>query len=183
MSGVRLILVPTALEAGLLGIEDGGVVVCGFGLVESAVGAARAFAEQAPAEAVLIGAAGTYRPDDAPVGSVVVASSVRCEGIGVGEQSAAELGWTELDSIELNGGGGQLLSVAAASEDEERAAGRARRHPAAVAEEMEGFAVALAAQAFGVRLTVVRGISNVAGERDQGRWRLREALSAARAVI
>jgi futalosine hydrolase len=48
---------------------------------------------------------------------------------------------------------------------------------------MEGFAVALAAQRFGVRLTIVRGISNVAGDRDQSRWRLGEALTAARAVI
>ena len=124
-----------------------------------------------------------YRPDRAPIGSALVASAVRCEGIGVGEQSAAELGWTELDVIELAGDGGQVLSVAAASEDEARAAARASRHPDAVAEEMEGFAVALAAQRFGVRLTIVRGISNVAGDRDQSRWRLREALTAARAVI
>jgi futalosine hydrolase len=48
---------------------------------------------------------------------------------------------------------------------------------------MEGFAVALAARAFGVRLSVVRGISNVAGDRDQSRWRMREALTAARSVI
>ena len=60
---------------------------------------------------------------------------------------------------------------------------RASLHPEAVAEEMEAFAVALAALRFGVRLTVVRGISNVAGDRDQSRWRLREALTAARAVI
>ncbi|MFI5048350.1 MAG: hypothetical protein ACHQEA_00620 [Gaiellales bacterium] len=178
----RLILVPTALEAGLLGLGDD-VVVCGFGLVEAAVGASRAFADHAPDEAVLVGAAGTYRPDRAPVGSALIASAVRCQGIGVGEQSAAELGWTELDVIELGGDGGQLLSVAAASEDETRAMARASLHPEAVAEEMEAFAVALAALRFGVRLTVVRGISNVAGDRDQSRWRLREALTAARAVI
>ena len=83
MTAGRLILVPTALEAGLLGLSDG-AVVCGFGLVESAVGAAHAFARHAPAEAVLVGAAGSYTPDRAPVGSVVVASAVRCDGIGVG---------------------------------------------------------------------------------------------------
>jgi hypothetical protein len=32
-------------------------------------------------------------------------------------------------------------------------------------------------------LTVVRGISNVAGDRDQSRWRLHDALLAARALI
>jgi len=178
----RLILVPTSLEAGLLGLGDD-AVVCGFGLVEAAVGASRAFADRTPDEAVLVGAAGTYRPDAVPVGSAVVASAVRCEGIGVGEQSAAELGWTELDVLDLDGDGGQILSVAAASEDEARAAARAGRHPKAIAEEMEGFAVALAARRFGVRLTVVRGISNVAGDRDQSRWRLHDALLAARALI
>jgi futalosine hydrolase len=181
VSDGRLILVPTALEAGVLGIDD--AVVCGFGLVEAAVGASRAFAERAPAEAVLVGAAGTYRPDAAPVGSVMVASGVRCEGIGVGDQSAAELGWTNVGAIALDGDGGELLSVAAASADRARAAARSLRHPEAVAEEMEGFAVALAARAFGVRLVVVRGISNVAGDRDQSRWRMREALTAARTVI
>jgi futalosine hydrolase len=178
----RLILVPTALEAGMLDLGDD-AVVCGFGLVEAAVGASAAFAERAPREAVLIGAAGTYRPERLPVGSVMVASGVRCEGIGVGEQSAAELGWSAFEAIPLDGVDGNLLSVAAASENEMRAGDRARRHPDAVAEEMEGFAVAVAARRFGVRLTIVRGISNVAGDRDQSHWRLREALTAARDVI
>ena len=53
--------------------------------------------------------------------------------------------------IELAGDGAELLSVAAASADRQQAAAPARaRHPDAVAEEMEGFAVALAARRFGV---------------------------------
>jgi futalosine hydrolase len=45
---------------------------------------------------------------------------------------------------------------------------------------MEGFGVALACALARVPLAIVRGISNAAGERDTKRWRIREALAAAR---
>jgi futalosine hydrolase len=54
--------------------------------------------------------------------------------------------------------------------------------PAAVAEDMEGFAVALACRLAGVPLTIIRGISNTAGDRDHARWRVPEALAAAAAL-
>ena len=43
---------------------------------------------------------------------------------------------------------------------------------------MEGYAVALAAHEFGVPVTIVRGISNVAGDRNVAGWALPEALQA-----
>lgn len=178
-----LVLVPTGYEAARLDLEPGSFEVCGFGLAAAGVGAARALAERRPARAVLLGTAGSYDTGRAPVGSAVVASAVRCVGIGAGELSAAELGWAESDLVELGGAGGELLSVASASPSPKAAAERAARHPAAVAEEMEGFAVALAARAFGVELTVVRGISNLAGDRDHAHWRMTEALAAARRLL
>jgi futalosine hydrolase len=78
---------------------------------------------------------------------------------------------------------GGLLSVAAASGSRNEAARRARAHPEALAEEMEAFAVALAARLAGIPLTVIRGISNVAGDRDVTGWRTAEALAAARRVL
>jgi len=48
---------------------------------------------------------------------------------------------------------------------------------------MEAYSVAVAARLHGVPLTVVRGISNLAGDRDHSRWRMTEALQAARAVL
>jgi futalosine hydrolase len=44
---------------------------------------------------------------------------------------------------------------------------------------MEGFGVALACRLAGVPLTIIRGISNTAGDRDHARWRVPEALAAA----
>ena len=47
---------------------------------------------------------------------------------------------------------------------------------------MEGFAVALACALARVPCAIVRGISNVAGDREAGRWRIPAALAAARAL-
>ena len=84
--------------------------------------------------------------------------------------------------LALAGRGPEIVSVAAAS-DARRRRDRADVTPQAVAEEMEGYAVALAAQEFGVDLWIVRGISNVAGDRDVSGWALPEAIRAACAHI
>ena len=51
-----------------------------------------------------------------------------------------------------------------------------------MAEDMEAFGVALACHARQTPLTVVRGISNLAGDGDVAGWRIDEALTAARAL-
>ena len=158
-------------------------MVCGFGLAVAGAGAAHAIARHRPSRLVLVGSAGSYDLARAPVGSAVIASAVRCHGIGAGELSAAELGWVESDQIELGGGGGLVLSVASASATPAEAANRLRKHPRAVVEEMEGYAIAVAATLFEVPLTVVRGVSNVAGDRDQANWSMPAALGAARVVV
>jgi futalosine hydrolase len=182
-----LILVPTVLESELLfpGGAPGPIVVCGFGLAAAGAGAAHAIASNPAAAAdgvVLVGAAGTYDAARHPVGTAMVAGSIRCEGIGAGagpgHTSAADLGFADSDVIEL-GAGGELLSVAAASGSAEEAAGRRLRHPNAAGEEMEGYAVAVAARLFGVGLTIVRGFSNPAGDRDHSRWQMTGALRSA----
>lgn len=76
-----------------------------------------------------------------------------------------------------------LLTVCAASATPEEARLRRTRHPAAKAEDMEGFGVALACERLGTPLRIVRGISNVAGDRRQGGWKVDEALAAAVALI
>jgi futalosine hydrolase len=178
-----LVLVPTELEAALL-FPDGSrhpAAVCGFGLAAAGAGAAHAIAENREAAAggvVLVGAAGTYDPGRNPVGTAVVAGSVRCEGIGAGGRGAAELGFADTDAIELRDGP-ELLSVAAAAGSPREADERRARFPAAAGEEMEGYAVAVAARLFGVSLTIVRGFSNVAGDRDRERWHMQAALVSA----
>jgi futalosine hydrolase len=164
----------------------GPVQVCGFGLAAAGAGAAHAIATH-PADAaagvVLIGAAGTYDPDRFAIGTAINASSVRIDGIGAGGAGPAQLGFAEADVIGLGGADGELLSVAEAAGTAAVAAGRAERHPDALAEEMEGFAVAVAAGLFGVPLRIVRGASNRAGDRNHADWRMAEALAAARARL
>ncbi len=182
---------PTVLESELLFPHGppARLAVCGFGLAAAGAGASHAIAAYPGAASdgvVLVGAAGTYDPDRHPVGSAVIAGAIACDGIGAGSgrdhRSAAELGFAEADRIEL-GAGPDLLSVAAASGSPADAAARRTRHPHAAGEEMEGFAVALAARLHGVGLTIVRGFSNVAGDRDRSAWRMDEALRRAAALV
>ena len=157
------------------------------------------------APVILVGIAGTYDPVRAPVGSALLATDVRCVGIGRGtgaaHRSAAALGWPQglplaglppvsdcllLSAPDLSGEPvlrGGLLSVAAAAATPAEAGERAAQFPGAVAEEMEAFAVGLAARLYGVRLTVIRGLSNVAGETDHAAWRTSEALAAAKDLL
>jgi futalosine hydrolase len=182
-----LILVPTEAEAELLGDAlPGPVRVCGFGLAAAGAGAAHAIAthpEDAGGGVVLAGAAGTYDLDRLPIGTAVDAGGVRIDGIGAGGVGPAALGFAESDVLVVDGDGGELLSVAEAAATPADAAARAGRHPTAVGEEMEGFAVAVAAALFGVQLRIVRGASNVAGDRDHASWRMADALSAVRETL
>jgi futalosine hydrolase len=177
-----LVLVPTEHERSLLPAGTD-AVVCGFGLAAAGAGAAHAIARHQPDRVVLVGAAGTLRPDVVPVGSAVVGSAVRCDGIGIGtgpgRLSATQLGWAASDELPLDGDQGVILSVASASADRAEAKERAERHKDAVVEEMEGYAVAVAATLAGIPLTIIRGTSNVAGDRAAVSWRLKDALDAA----
>ncbi|MGN6380661.1 MAG: hypothetical protein ACTHNU_17050 [Gaiellales bacterium] len=183
-----LILVPTELERDMLFADrpSVAVAVCGFGLAAAGVGAAHAIAG-IPAAAdgvVLVGAAGTYDDIAYPLGSAMVAGRVTCDGIGAGGHTAAELGFGGRDTLELiPAGGPELVSVAHASGDADAARAVVGRHPAAAAEDMEGYAVALAGTRFGVPVTIIRGISNRAGERDRSQWRMAEGLAAARIAL
>ena len=139
------------------------------------------------------------------VGLAYEFTAVACHGLGVGEgarhRSSAELGWDEGfqlpeacgaiplgPSPEANGAGTAassllLLSVSAASADRREAATRQHRYPEAVAEDMESYAVAVACRMAGVPLRVIRGISNVAGDRDHRHWKVAAALAAAARLI
>ena len=227
-----LILVPTAYEARFLcdervhrALADRGaarcrvggyevaVALCGFGLAAAGAGAAYALGNHLRAAAagpgtapvILVGIAGTYDPLRAPVGSALLATDVRCVGIGRGagaaHRSAAALGWPQglplaglppvgdclpLAAPDLPGEPvprGGLLSVTAAAATPAEAGERAAQFPGAVAEEMEAFAVGLAVRLYGVPLTVIRGLSNVAGETDHAAWHTAEALAAAKDLL
>ncbi|MDX6494242.1 MAG: futalosine hydrolase [Gaiellales bacterium] len=158
------------------------VAVCGFGLAAAGAGAAHEIAHRRPSHVILVGSAGSYDLERAPIGSALTASAVRCHGIGAGELSAGELGWGR-DEIELTGSGGLVLSVAAASATLEEAAMRLHKYPQAVVEEMEGYSVALAATLWEVPVSIVRGVSNAAGDRETANWRMPEAMAAAGSMV
>jgi futalosine hydrolase len=205
-----LVLVPTDFErrhvrAGLgpLPAAVAGVELCGFGPVAAAARTALLIARDRPDRVLLVGIAGGIDPRLTP-GTAHRFGAVACHGIGAGSEGAfvpaGGLGWPQWpgddadgspaigDTIALGtagadaGDGPLLLTVCAASgcaADVER---RQRLFPAAGAEDMEGFGVALACRLHGVPCEIVRGISNVAGDRDHARWLTAEALAAAAAL-
>lgn len=71
-----------------------------------------------------------------------------------------------------------LLTVCSASANSADVADRLRKFPQATAEDMESYAVATACQMAKVPLTVIRGISNIAGDRNKAHWNIDAALDA-----
>ena len=200
-----LVLVPTELELariedqGGLGLEGAEIEICGFGPVAAAARSAALIERRRPAALLLVGIAGTFDPGRWPVGTAASFEGVAIEGIGVGEGerllAPPALGFPQWPAREgaraihdrlalrpaaSGARAALLLTTCAASDSPEQAALRRRRFPEAAGEDMEGFAVALAAELAGVPCGIVRGFSNVVGERDPARWRIPAALAAAR---
>jgi futalosine hydrolase len=208
----HLILVPTEVERGIIApvLADGAassirVNLCGFGPVVAASRTATLIAEHRPGRVLLVGIAGRFT-DRLAIGEAYAFERVACHGIGVGSGDAfvpAEaMGWPQWpgdgsdpatridDAISCSSGrlpvaaprAGLLLSACAASAGDADVRSRLRLHPDAVAEDMEGFAVAAACRLAGVPLDIVRGISNTAGDRDISRWQIKAACRAAAAL-
>lgn len=207
----HLILIPTEQERRILGpimapSLDGSarLEVCGFGMAAAAARTAQLVLQCRPARVLLVGIAGRL-DERLSVGAACRFSHVSCYGIGAGTGSdfrtAESMGWMQWpgdppdpavavgDTIACFGGAGttvpgseRLLTVCAAAASERDVIARKRLFPDAAAEEMEGFAVALACRLQGVPFDIVRGISNTAGDRDKARWRVDAALEAAAAL-
>jgi futalosine hydrolase len=207
-----LILVPTSREMTLLsrglraaGKEGGWAFqLCGFGPIASAARAAALISRYRPSRVLLVGIAGSFDVNQHPVGSACRFDSVACDGVGVGAgddyRGAQSLGWDQFsggdarprvsDVIPLVSTfvaevpcHGTLLTCCAASANDQDAGRRRRAYPEAVAEDMEGFGVAMACALAGVPLQIVRGMSNRVGDRDQDHWQLEEALNAAADLV
>jgi futalosine hydrolase len=177
---VTLVLVPTELEARRLALRHEPLELCGFGLARAGVGAMQAIARHRPQWVVLAGVAGSYDAERAPIGAVLAPGLVRCHGVGVGDRTPAQMGFADSDEATLDGQDGLALSVARASESRGQARSRHAAEPRAVLEEMEGYAVALAAITAEIPCTMVRAVSNMAGDRDVAGWSLDPALDALR---
>ncbi|MCH2200552.1 MAG: futalosine hydrolase [Fuerstiella sp.] len=185
------------------------VALCGFGLVAAAARTVQLIGETLPDRVILVGLAGAFS-DQLQTGSATTFGEVVCFGIGAGSgdahQTADDMGWNHIDirptdgelgaitisdTIALRGSVAtdntirpcQLLSVTASSGNRNEAAMRSRRFPQAVAEDMEGFGVALACQLAQVPLEIVRGISNQVGDRNVSNWQIESALQAAAQIV
>ncbi|TWU48311.1 futalosine hydrolase [Rubripirellula reticaptiva] len=181
-------------------IEPCAFQLCGFGPIAAAARTAALIARYQPDRVLLIGIAGTFDQRQYPVGTSCRFDEVICDGIGVGSgddfQSAESLGWHQFgadgtrpiigDVLPLVSTfvpgvpcAGKLLTCPAASANLQDAGRRRTFYPGAVAEDMEGFGVATACSLAGVSLQIVRGLSNVVGDRDHSNWRIDDALASA----
>lgn len=197
-----LLLVPTELE--LQRLADHGVAplgfalraLCGFGPVAAAARTAHLLATLRPRRVLLVGIAGGYDVQATPIGTALEFGAVALHGVGAGEGASflgpPALGFPQWpgsdpetphvdDCVPLSGprDAPLLLTTCAASDGSAQATERRERFPAAVAEDMEGFGVALACALARTPLRVVRGISNRVGDRDAENWRIPAALAAA----
>ena len=195
-----LILVPTEIERQHLLpqlSEHYHLQLCGFGPIVSGIEATGLLAGGNFQSVILTGIAGTYDSGALPVGSACSFRQVGFYGVGAGEgadyrsasdlgieQPALENGVSRYDQVSLAPAAvgsccEELLTVSTAASNAEQVQWRKDAFPHAVAEDMESFAVALAAGKFGLSVTVIRGISNQAGDRDHSAWEIGPAMRAA----
>lgn len=186
------------------GGRDQLLVVTGVGPVAAALTMGRVLQEAAGAVrgVVALGVTGGFDLDDTPLCSLIGATQEALPEYGLrtgaGTDSAA-IGFPQLcangqdvfDRLSLDPGAaaevmglrlpsqvrlGPCVTVAGVSGDDARAAILARKYQA-VAESMEGFAVALAAQAAGLPCLELRCVSNRVGCRPPDNWDLPGALA------
>jgi futalosine hydrolase len=143
------------------------------------------------AAAISAGIAGglTADPGAIVLGTRAVAADLGSESPD-GFLSVEELGFgtstVECDSALVAGlrqelpaaASGEILTVSTVTGTHTRAAELTSRHPAAIAEGMEGYGVGIAAVLAAVAFAEVRTISNPVGPRDRANWRIDEALAA-----
>jgi len=208
----HLILIPTEQERRILGPIMAPVVggsvrleLCGFGMAAAAARSALLVAHFKPSRVLLAGIAGRL-DERLAVGEACRFGQVSCHGIGAGSgddfRGAESLGWLQWpgdppdpeaaigdtipcasNAAAIVSASERLLTVSAAAASGGDVVARRRLFPGAAAEDMEGFAVAVACRLAGVPIDIVRGISNTAGDRDKAHWRVTAALEAAADLV
>ncbi|MFD4571787.1 futalosine hydrolase [Streptomyces sp. NPDC058417] len=146
---------------------------------------------------VSAGIGGGFAPG-APVGSLVVADVITAADLGAdspdGFLPVTELGFGRVShhpprslvrrTADATGAAtGTVLTVSTVTGTAARADALRARHPHALAEAMEGFGVAEAADAHGAAVLEIRAVSNPVGPRDRAAWRIGDALAALTAAF
>ncbi|MFC5663658.1 futalosine hydrolase [Kitasatospora misakiensis] len=174
------------------------VLAGGVGPGAAAAAAATALTAARYDLVVSAGIAGGFAPR-APIGATVLATGIVAADLGAetpeGFADVTELGFGTVrhtpapaavalaaEALRAAGAGpvatGTVLTVSTVTGSAGRAAALTARHPDAVAEAMEGFGVAEAADRHGVPAFELRTVSNPVGPRDRTAWRIGEALGA-----
>ena len=200
-----LLLVPTEFEHAfvkerveLLASKHKLIVTqCGFGPVLPAAITTEKIHQHRPCLVILCGIAGANEVASLDVGAAYEFTRVKIDGVGAGQgaefRTASQMGWNQFagdadhptigDVIDIcDSGGPSLLTVCAAAGHRAQATDRHQRF-GTDAEDMEAFAVAAACQLQNVPLRVVRGISNIAGDRDHSKWKIEDAMQNAITIV
>jgi futalosine hydrolase len=175
----------------------------GVGLTSAALALGTLIATIFPSEIIMVGSGGSLPGAGLQTGQLAVASSEVLSEFGVcsetGVGSVEALGMTGMSQEisldrEMAGhlaeaaleyasvGTGRFLTVVGVSADLQLAETRANRF-AALVENMEGYALALAGDRFRIKVGEVRGVSNLAGIRDKKTWDLDLANQRAQAAV
>ncbi|MEJ5376910.1 MAG: futalosine hydrolase [bacterium] len=180
-----------------------GLGVTGVGVASAAFSLGFLLGSMPAPKAVMVGSCGALPDSGLEVGDLVVASSECFSELGVLEEPGVGnsedlkgLGISQV--IPLNGGLGALLweaasrvgraalggllTVAGVSADMLQATARRKRF-GALAENMEGYALALAAQRMKLEASEIRGVSNRAGQRQKTLWELERAQNLAQEAL
>jgi len=186
-----------------LGERQVRLAALGVGVASAALNLGRLVAFGVPQAAIMVGSAGALPGSGLGVGEVVAAEEEILAELGVlvgpGQGEAEQMGVADLvQTVALDRSltseviaaarslgplrRGSLLTVVGVSARPEQAEARAGRFRA-LAENMEGYALALAGRRFGFPAAEIRGISNHAGDRDQSRWDLRTAQERAQMAV
>lgn len=153
--------------------------------------------------AIMVGSCGALPGSGLQVGDSVVASSEsfselgvldkpgigdpeELKGLGLEQEIPLDKGLGEVLLGAARGLGrarlGRLLTVAGVSASLAQARARRKRFQA-LAENMEGYGLALASHKLGLEAAEVRGVSNKAGERDKSSWNLERAQVLAQEIV
>ncbi|MGW9302965.1 futalosine hydrolase [Streptomyces cyaneofuscatus] len=176
--------------------RSGAFDVLAGGAGPAAAAAAAAFALAAAPHpyglVISAGIGGGFTPA-APLGSLVVASDIVAADLGAetpdGFLPVTALGFgrdrftpppalVREVAAATGAAPGPVLTVSTVTGTAARTAALLTAHPGALAEAMEGFGVAEAAERAGVTVLELRAISNTVGPRDRAAWRIGDALAA-----
>lgn len=200
----KQILIMTAVDAereavlrGLNGAKPFHVVLAGVGPASAAANTAFALAKNNYDLVISAGIGGGF-VTRADIGSVVIGTESIAADLGAetteGFASVDELGFgstrienapalvtllmNALHNSELDVQVGSILTVSTVTGTKVTADALANRHPDAMAEAMEGYGVAIAAEQMGIPFIEIRTISNAVGPRNREAWRIGDALAS-----